>query len=68
MSGQDVKTTQTTTAEALQDARNINTEISSDVSSAYQMFRRELDDIDTNVKDSNLKAVYQENLLRTLGE
>ncbi len=32
------------------------------------MFRRELDDVDTNVKDNNLKVVFQDNLLKTLGE
>lgn len=68
MSGQDVRSPQCAANEGIQDARKIQSEILSDPSSAYQMFRRELDDVDTNVKDCNLKVAYQDNLLKTLGE
>lgn len=68
MSGQEIRSPQSAATEGIQDARNIQSELSINTNSAYQMFRRELDDVDTNVKDSNLKVAYQENLLRTLGE
>ncbi len=68
MSGQDVTTPQSAANEGIQDARRIQTELGTDPNSAYQMFRRELDDVDTNVKDNNLKVVFQDNLLKTLGE
>jgi len=68
MSGQEIRSPQAASMEGVQDARSIQLELNTDSTSAYQMFRRELDDVDTNVKDGNLKVAYQENLLRTLGE
>ncbi len=68
MSGQDVTSPQCATKEAVQDARSIQSAMLADTNSAYQLFRSELDDVDTNVKDGNLKAAYQDSLLKTLGE
>ncbi|MBX9951538.1 MAG: hypothetical protein K2Y39_20375 [Candidatus Obscuribacterales bacterium] len=68
MSGQEIRSPQAASIEGAQDARSIQLELNTDSTSAYQMFRRELDDVDTNVKDVNLRGAYQENLLRTLGE
>jgi hypothetical protein len=68
MSGQEIRSQQSAMNEGFQDARTIQSELSTDPSSAYQMFRRELDDVDTNVKDEGLRVAYQENLLKTLGE
>lgn len=68
MSGQEIRSPQNAATEGLQDARNIQSELSINSNSAYQMFCRELNDVDTNVKDANLKVAYQENLLRNLGE
>src|SRR5690349_11172350 len=68
MSGQEIRSPQNAATEGLQDARNIQSELSINSNSAYQMFCRELNDVDINVKDANLKVAYQENLLRNLGE
>lgn len=66
MSGQEVKSIDMAVTEASQDARQIQSAGSSN--EAYLTFRRELDDIDKNVKDENIKLAYQDNLVKNLGQ
>lgn len=65
MSGIEVNSPQTAQREANWDAHQI--QAASTSSAAYEIFRTEINDIDKNVKDANLRTAYQENLVKALG-